>query len=151
VLDADPPVPALVAEATKRSDVIWLAAGSPPATDSGGASPPRPAWHLWHDGAAYTVTGPGEQPLPGIAGSPTCAVTVRSKTNGGRIVTWEAAVRVVAPGGPEWDAVVPALVLKRLNLPDTPTAAARWAWECTVLRLTPTGRLLEAGATLPDA
>lgn len=138
----DPPaaVPALVAEATKKSDLVWLSAGGPPIA----------AWHIWYNEAAYTVTGPGEQPLPGIPGAPTCAVTVRSKANWGRIVSWEAAVGAVDPGTPEWDAVVPVLLVKRLNLPDFASAAQRWARECVVVRLTPTGRLLEAGASLPD-
>src|SRR5262249_10952955 len=54
--------PALTGGATGRGGVIWLAV---PGRDT-----PFPAWHLWRDppGAAYLVTGPGEQPLPGLAG-----------------------------------------------------------------------------------
>src|SRR5262249_59903697 len=57
------PSPALIAEATRRAGVIWLAVP--------GRDRPVPAWHLWRDppGAAYLVTGPGEQPLPGLAGA----------------------------------------------------------------------------------
>lgn len=131
---------ALVAEATKKSDLVWLAAPGAPATA---------AWHIWQDGAAYVVTGPGEQPLPGIAGAPTCAVTVRSSDKLGRIVTWEAAVSRVLPDTDEWAAVTPVLLAKRLSLHDAAGAAQRWAAECAVLRLAPTGRLLEAGETLP--
>jgi len=133
-------VPALIAEATKKSDLVWLSTGGPATA----------AWHVWHEGAAYTVTGPGEQPLPGIVGAPTCAVTVRSKANWGRIVTWEAAVGTVEPGTAEWDGVLGVLLIKRLNLPDFATAGQRWARECTVVRLAPTGALLEAGESLPD-
>src|SRR5262249_8012370 len=48
---------------TRRTGVIWLAAP--------GGDRPAPAWHIWRDppGAAYVVTGPGEQPLPGGAGA----------------------------------------------------------------------------------
>ncbi|MDQ6875153.1 MAG: hypothetical protein M3042_08860 [Actinomycetota bacterium] len=131
----------LVAEATKKSDLVWLAAPGLPATA---------AWHIWQDGAAYVVTGPGEQPLPGIAGTPTCAVTVRSADKLGRIVTWEAAVTRVLPDSDEWAAVAPVLLAKRLSLHDAAGAAQRWAAECAVLRLAPTGRLLEAGESLPS-
>jgi len=59
------PVPsyALVAEATRRAGVVWLTV---PGQDKA-----YPAWHLWREppGAAYLVTGPGEQPLPGLAGA----------------------------------------------------------------------------------
>jgi hypothetical protein len=43
------------------------------------------------------------------------------------------------PGTPEWDEVVPLLLAKRLNPQDRAEQAQRWARECVVLRLTPTG------------
>src|SRR5262249_32892230 len=71
------PSPALIAEATRRAGVIWLAVP--------GRDKPFPAWHLWRDppGAAYLVTGPGEQPLPGLAGAGRVTGTVPSKDTGG--------------------------------------------------------------------
>ena len=49
---------ALVAEAMKRTALVWLSyAGSDRAW---------PVWHVWHEGAAYVVCGGAEQPLPGI-------------------------------------------------------------------------------------
>jgi hypothetical protein len=42
------------------------------------------------------------------------------------------------------------MLTKRLNLPDGDAAARRWARECAVLRLAPTGELTEAGSTLPS-
>lgn len=133
--------PALIAEATKKSDVIWLGSDE---------WAPTAAWHVWHDNCAFVVTGPGEQPLPSIRDLPTASVTVRSADNLGRALTWEALVWRVDPGTEEWDGVVPLLLAKRLNLPDGQAAAARWAAECTVIRLEPTGRLLEAGDSLPS-
>src|SRR5262249_51302744 len=75
------PSPALIAEATRRAGVIWLAVP--------GRDKPFPAWHLWRDppGAAYLVTGPGEQPLPGLAGAGRVTVTVPSKDTGGALGT----------------------------------------------------------------
>ncbi len=132
----------LVEQATRKSGLVWLGVPGQPA--------PVAAWHIWQDGAAYVVTGPGEQPAPGLADATTCAVTVRSTDTGGRIVTWQAAVSPVEPGGEQWRAVVPALLAGRLNLPAAAEAEERWARTCTVVRLAPTGDLIEAGDTLPD-
>ena len=105
------PVPshALIAEATRRAGVIWLAVP--------GRERPVPAWHIWRDppGAAYLLTGPGEQPLPGVAGAGRVTVTVPSKDTGGALVTWAAGVHRVDPGSPEWDAVIGPLAAARLN------------------------------------
>lgn len=117
---------ALIAEATKRAGLIWIKAGP---------GRPRPAWHVWlaagggrsgrgqsggggrpgPPGAAYVLTGPGEQPLPGLAGAGQVTVIVPSKDTGGLLVSWTAAVGRVAPGGPEWDAVTSLLLAGRLN------------------------------------
>src|SRR6185312_12784014 len=104
---APPPPPALIAEATKRAGLIWIVIE--------GQDRPRPAWHVWHPGtgpgapgAAYVVTGPGEQPLPGLAGAGRVTVMVMgthasgSQASGGR-VAWTAAVTRVEPGSGEWD------------------------------------------------
>ncbi|MGB9377963.1 MAG: hypothetical protein WCB04_10680 [Mycobacteriales bacterium] len=135
-------MPALIEEATKKSDLVWIA--------TSGTVPVTAAWHVWHEGAAYVVTGPGEQPLPPDLGVyPTCEVIVRSASNWGRVITWEASVWRVTPGLEEWDEVVPVLLAKRLNPPDGAAAAERWAQRCTVFRLLPTGGVFESGASLP--
>ena len=133
-------VPPLVAEATKKSGLLWIRVGG---------RRPVAAWHLWRDDRAYVVTGPGEQPVPGLAGASTCDVIVRSTDKGGRVVTWRATVDRVEPDGDEWREVVPAMLAARLNLPDAGEAERRWARTATVLRLTPTGELAESGDTLP--
>jgi hypothetical protein len=136
-------VPRLVADATKKSGLVWIAVP--------GQARPVAAWHVWRDDAVYLVTGPGEQAMPGLNDAATCDVTVRSTDKGSRVVTWRAAVSRVDPDTSEWAEAVPALLAGRLNLPDAAHAEQRWASTCTVLRLTPTGELLEAGATLPSA
>lgn len=126
-----------MAEATKKSGLVWVRV---PGHRS------APVWHVWHDDAAYVLVGlPGsvEQPLPGAVEAPVVEVVVRSKDKGVRLVAWEAAVRRVEPGDEEWRGVVPLLLGKRLNLPDGEEAAVRWERECALLRLTPTGRLVE--------
>jgi hypothetical protein len=130
----------LVAEAMKKAPLVWLEIAGH------GTSP---AWCVWNDGALYVVSGPGEQPVPGLADSSRCDVIVRSGDTLARIVRWPAAVSRVEPGTEEWDAVVPTLIPKRLNLADAETAADRWARECHVSKLVAAGDPDEAGETLP--
>jgi hypothetical protein len=133
---------ALIEEATKRSGLVWL--------DLPGLDCPRGAWHVWHDGAAYVVTGGIEQPLPGLPEAERVTVIVRSKDKGGRLVSWVAAVSRVEPGTDEWDAVTPLLAKERLNAPDGARQVERWADEAYVLRLAPTGEVAEAPGSMPD-
>jgi hypothetical protein len=130
----------LVEEATKKAGIVWIAAPGERA---------RPAWHHWYDGADYVVTGGLEQPLPGLAAGGTAEVTVPSKDTGGRLITWVATVSEVSPGSELWDAVVPAMHAKRLNPPDGDRQPERWARECAVLRLEPTGDVPEAPGAMP--
>ncbi|MFJ6981967.1 MULTISPECIES: hypothetical protein [unclassified Streptomyces] len=130
---------ALVEEATKKSGLLWVRGP--------GERAERALWHVWHDGAVCLVgDGPGEQPLPGLADGATAEVTVRSKDKGGRLVVWTARVTQLAPGTEPWDAAVGELKGKRLNAPDGEAMTGRWARECRVLRLEPTG----APHPLPD-
>ncbi|GAA2455974.1 hypothetical protein ACFPFX_22905 [Streptomyces mauvecolor] len=124
---------ALVEEATKKSGLIWV---------RGTGVAERALWHVWLDGSAYVVGGgPGEQPLEGLTDGGTAAVTVRSKDKGGRLVAWTATVSEIPSGTPAWDAAVAELKGKRLNAPDGEAMPARWAAECRLLSLTPTGGL----------
>ena len=61
------------------------------------------------------MTGPGEQPLPGLAGAARVAVTVPSKESRGTLVTWTAEVSRVEPGSAEWGEVIGPLAAARLN------------------------------------
>jgi hypothetical protein len=130
----------LIEEAMKKAAIAWLAV-------PGAAR--YPVWCLWLDGSLYVVSGPGEQPAPGLADAPAIEVTARGD-HGGRIVTWPAAVSRVEPGGEEWEQVVPQLAGKRLNAPGgAQETTSRWASDCLVARLTPTGDPTESGTALP--
>jgi hypothetical protein len=134
--------PDLIAEATKRAGLIWIAID--------GYDRPRPAWHVWRagtgwpgpgpPGAAYVVTGPGEQPLPGLAGAGRVTVIVAGGQSAGGRMEWPAAVGRVEPGSGEWDEVIGPLVAGRLNavLAEGETSPAqRWAASGAVFRLAP--------------
>lgn len=133
---------ALVQETGKKSGLLWLTLPGTPQ--------PRAAWHIWHEGAAYVVTGGIEQPLPGLPEADRITVTARSKDNGARLVTWIADVTEVVPGSPEWDAVIPALARDRLNPPDGEQQPERWAREAYVFRLSPSGEVTERPGAMPD-
>lgn len=122
---------ALIAEATKRAGLIWITVP--------GQGRPRPVWHVWR-AAAYVLTGPGEQDVPGLGDAGRVTVTVASKDTGGLLVRWTARVSRVGPDSADWPGVVAALLAGRLNEPSspgTPAAAQRWAQTGTVYRLTP--------------
>ena len=117
---------ALIAEATKRAGLIWI-------TVPGGRA--RPAWHVWRD-AAYVLTGPGEQDVPGLATASQVTVEVPSKDTGGGLLGWTARVSRVTADSAEWSAIIGALLAGRLNEPAA-APAQRWAQHGHVYRLTP--------------
>lgn len=120
----------LIAEATRRSGVVWVSADG---------DDPQLVWHLWHGDALYLVGGGGEQPLPELTDR--ALVVVRSKASqSDQVVRWEAEVTHVRPGPELWDEVVPLLVAERLNTPSIEGLAHRWAQESVVLRLAPAVR-----------
>ncbi|GAA1535487.1 hypothetical protein GCM10009678_17460 [Actinomadura kijaniata] len=128
---------ALIEEAARKSGLLWLALP--------GLPQPRAAWHVWHDGSVYVLTGgEGEQPLPGLPEATTVPVILRSKDKGGRLLTFEAAVEPVEPGTALWDEVAPLLAKERLNAGGHDGQLERWARESYVLRLTPTGAVTES-------
>jgi hypothetical protein len=141
-----PVPPALIGEAMRKAAVCWLSVGGAPA---------YPVWCAWAEGALLVVSGPGEQPAPGLveagpagglaeAGSAGAAsadaasvdVTARGD-HGGAIVTWRADVERLRPDTPEWDALVPGLAARRLNSAPTAELVERWARSNVVVRLTP--------------
>ncbi|MBB1255143.1 hypothetical protein [Streptomyces alkaliterrae] len=133
---------ALIEESAKKSALVWV---------RGARGPARALWHAWHDGAVCVVTGPGEQPVDGLelVDGGTATVTARSKDKGGRLVVWPARVVELAPGGEAWTAAAEELKAKRLNAPDTATLTERWAAECRVLRLEPSGAPSQEPGAMP--
>lgn len=122
---------ALLSEAGKKSGILWIDIPGDRAW---------PAWHVWLEGTAYVVTGPGEQTLPDLPAD--VAVTFRSKSTGGRLVTMPATAAVLTPSDPRWVDATEALKASRLNSP-AGDILARWAAEATVYALTPQGDALQ--------
>jgi hypothetical protein len=124
---------ALVAEAATKSDLLWVRPNS--------GERAWPAWHVWHDGAAYVVSGPGEQDLPALVGD--VEVILRSRDTYARLVTVRGTATTVPPEDPGWAGAATALKAKRLNAPDPEQMLDRWAANNTVTRLSLDGGLVE--------
>jgi hypothetical protein len=137
---------ALIAELGKKTGVCWLRYDEQQHTAGPGRA--RAAWHVWYDDALHVVAGGQEQPLRGLAEADRVEVTMRSKENGGRLVTWVGRPCAVRPGDEAWAPVTDALVSARLNLEDLATAKEEWAAHSVVVRLDPTGELLEQPGAL---
>jgi len=131
---------ALIAELARKTGVCWV-------RYDGGT---HAVWHVWHDDALCLVSGGEEQPLPGLDDDARVEVVLRSKDNGGRLVTWVGTASVVPPGSELWEPVTAALVPDRLNAPDLATAAEGWARTSVVRRVVPTGELVESPGALSD-
>jgi hypothetical protein len=132
---------ALVEELCRKSALVWLRPQ--------GATRAQAVWHVWVDGAVHVVSGGLEQPLPDLADGAEVDVTARSKDTWGRVATFRARVSTVSPEDPGWDAAVTELHAKRLNPPDGEGQPARWARESRVVRIEPTGQLVEGPGHLP--
>jgi hypothetical protein len=134
---------ALVAELGRKTSVCWLRYG--------GEDRPRPAWHVWHDGGLLLVSGGEEQQLPGFADAGRVEVTMRSKEDGGRLVTWVGAATTVQPDDETWAQATTALAAARLSIPSLTETPRQWARTATVTRVVPTGEVLEAPGSLSDS
>ena len=101
---------------------------------------------MWHDGAVTVVAGGAEQPLPlwAVPGR-VVEVAIRSKEQGGRLISFLSQVELVVPGTPEWGAAAEALHAERLNLAEGDRYQQRWAEGSAILRMRPLG-----GAVAPD-
>jgi hypothetical protein len=131
----------LVAEAMKRSDLVWLTYP--------GSGRPRAVWHVWHDGAAYVVSGGPEQPLPGIEKAAHVLVTARAKDTRARLVTWVADAAVERVGTDSWWKAAELLKAERLNASQGDALFKTWAAKSTITRLVPTGEVTEYPGAYP--
>ena len=140
---AAPPAPdpqeALLAEAATKSGLLWVDVPGDRAW---------PAWHVWVDGAAYIVSGPGEQAMPELPES--VVLVLRSKDTGGRLLRVAARAEPLRPEDARWEPATTALKAARLNAP-AGDVVGRWAAEATVTALVPQLPLLEGPGGYDDA
>jgi len=113
----------------RKAAVAWLEVSG---------QPPYAVWCLWVEDSLYVVSGPDEQPAPGLAGAGGVVRVSARGDHGCRIVTWPARVSRVRPESEQWAAVVPQLAAKRLNGPSARDLVGLWARTAVVSRLNPT-------------
>jgi hypothetical protein len=132
----------LLDEAIKKAAVAWIAVDDGPALG---------LWCMPLEGSLIVVSGPGEQFAPGLGEAKAATVRLRGDT-GGLIVTWDAEVARLTPGGEEWTTVAPQLAGRRLNASGSADElVARWAETgCAVVRLTPADSAPISAPDLPD-
>jgi hypothetical protein len=130
---------ALLAEAANKSGLLWVDVPGDRAW---------PAWHVWVEGAAYVVSGPGEQTLPALPDD--VVLVLRSKDTGGRLLRVPARAEPLTPQDPRWEPATDALKAARLNAPSG-DVVGRWAAEATVTALVPQLPLLEGPGRYDDA
>ena len=135
-------VPAIVAETARKAPLAWV---GPPGNRQ------QAVWCTWHDEALLVLTGGSEQPNPGLTDGGSADVTLRSKDKGVRVTTFRVDVRRLPPEEPEWADATALLKESRLNAVDAATATQRWAAECDVWRLAPTGELVEQPGAMSDS
>jgi len=142
-----------IADLAKKSSVAWIRVG--PQT--------FPVWHEWVEtvdeagdtvGAVCVVGSPepggSEQPVPPLGEGDTAVVLLRSKADRQLAAAVPVVASTVDPSSELWEPVTGALKSGRLNAPDLATMTDRWARECVVLRLVPSG-VPTPPATEPDA
>lgn len=133
---------ALLDEALKKGALVWV--------EIGGRSHAR--WHAWTNDHVYLLTGPGEQPDPGLGLVRSVSVLVRSKDNRHRLIGFDADVSVVGPPDGDWGPATSELARVRLNLEDAEHAPERWATLAfAIYRLNPRLPLSESSDDLPSA
>lgn len=131
-----------VAELAKKSWVSWIRVDGET----------YPVWHEWVETTgeegdpvgAICVVGSSEQdgseqPLPRLGNGDAATVLLRDKSDRQLAASVPVLVSVIEPGSDLWEPVTAALKSGRLNAPDLPTMVERWARECRVLRLVPSG------------
>ena len=136
VMQSDPPygavVPGPVDAALAKSTIAWIA------IPQNGSEVTKPAWYGYEEGRVYVLTGPGEQELPGLAGSSKhVRLIVRSKDVQSKVGDVLCIAQTLSKDA-TWDRIAREILLgRRLNLPDGEGAVDRWKNDCEIVMLTP--------------
>jgi hypothetical protein len=136
-------ITALIAELGKKTSVCWLrysVYGDPPTEHA--------VWHVWHEDALLLVSEGTEQPLPLITEAEWVEVTMRSKDNGGRLVTWVGVPVRILPTSPAWESAAAALASARISIPSLTETPKQWERTSVITRIEPNGEVLEAPGSL---
>ena len=130
-------VPADVEDAIKKSDVLWVG------VESNGKDRTLPVWFAYDRGRIYLLhcedRDIGEQQIPGLPDAVELVVVTRHKYRETRAGRFHAAVRLVEPDSPEFDALASVLADRRRDRHGPPQdAIKKWkSSSCMIAELTP--------------
>jgi hypothetical protein len=77
-------------------------------------------------------------------------VICRAKDSRARLISWRASVTVLTPTTAEWQEAVDVLRGERLNATNATDLPTHWAASADVVRLTPTGEIVEEPGRMPS-
>ena len=129
-------LPKDVEDALKKSDVIWVG------TEGGRVDRAVPVWFAYRQGRIYVLhtsdRSTGEQEIPGLPDANELVVVTRRKGRDTRADRFHASVRIIEPGGQEFDQFAPILADRRRDRHGPPEdAIAKWRGSCVIAELTP--------------
>lgn len=136
LLQAPTGLPKDIEDAVKKVDVLWVG------EESNGRDRAVPVWFVYDNGRIYLLHSDeresGEQQVPGLPDAAELVVLTRWKYRETRANRFHAAVRLIEPTSPEFDALAGMLADRRRDRHGPPQEAIkRWKSSCVIAELTP--------------
>ena len=136
LLQAPTGLPKDIEDAVKKVDVLWVG------EESNGRDLAVPVWFVYDNGRIYLLHSDeresGEQQVPGLPDAAELVVVTRWKYRETRANRFHAAVRLIEPTSPEFEALAGMLADRRRDRHGPPQEAIKkWKSSCVIAELTP--------------
>ena len=136
LLQAPTGLPKDIEDAVKKVDVLWVG------EESNGRDLAVPVWFVYDNGRIYLLHSDeresGEQQVPGLPDAAELVVVTRWKYRETRANRFHAAVRLIEPTNPEFEALAGMLADRRRDRHGPPQEAIKkWKSSCVIAELTP--------------
>jgi hypothetical protein len=136
LLQAPTGLPKDIEDAVKKVDVLWVG------EESNGRDRAVPVWFVYDNGRIYLLHSDeresGEQQVPGLPDAAELVVVTRWKYRETRANRFHAAVRLIEPTSPEFEALAGMLADRRRDRHGPPQEAIKkWKSSCVIAELTP--------------
>ena len=136
LLQAPTGLPKDIEDAVKKVDVLWIG------EETNGRDRAVPVWFVYDNGRIYLLHSDeresGEQQVPGLPDAAELVVVTRWKYRETRANRFHAAVRLIEPTSPEFEALAGMLADRRRDRHGPPQEAIKkWKSSCVIAELTP--------------